>query len=239
MTYSVLRGKSCLYCRTFPLRVQHSLAYVYLRRKSPGINGQNGFCAFPDWTIAVYTTHKNGLSRLFIFSDCMPIKNDVLTRAPRIFREWGLSTAVMCAVGNCRVTGRIAMKQLKISLAVLLVASTLFTATAHSDEGQESPVATIGKSTFYGALTGLLVGGAAALVAGGSAGETMKWSFVAGTAVGFAWGVYDVNTRPDPKSAMLSLNSNGSATFNLPKPRLARTENGDLGLEMSVFSLAF
>ena len=131
------------------------------------------------------------------------------------------------------------MKQLKISLAVLLVASTLFTATAHSDEGQESPVATIGKSTFYGALTGLLVGGAAALVSGGSAGETMKWSFVAGTAVGFAYGVYDVNTRPEPKSAMLSLNSSGSATFNLPKPRLARAANGDLGLEMSVFSLAF
>jgi hypothetical protein len=135
--------------------------------------------------------------------------------------------------------GRIAVKQLRNALAVLLVAITLVTVTAQADEGQESPVATIGKSTFYGALTGLLVGGAAALVAGGSAGETMKWSFVAGTAVGFAWGVYDVNTRPEPKSAMLSLNSNGSATFNLPKPRLARTENGDLGLEMPVFSLAF
>jgi len=131
------------------------------------------------------------------------------------------------------------MKQLRKALAVLLVAITLVSVTARADEDQESPVATIGKSTFYGALTGLLVGGAAALVAGGSAGETMKWSFVAGTAVGFAWGVYDINTRPEPKTAMLSLNSNGSSTFNLPKPRLARTENGDLGLEMSVFSLAF
>jgi hypothetical protein len=131
------------------------------------------------------------------------------------------------------------MKQFTKNLAVLLVATALFSATAQADEDQDSPVATIGKSTFYGALTGLLVGGAAALVAGGSTGETLKWSFVAGTAVGFGWGVYDVNTRPEPKSAMLSLNSSGSATFNLPKPQLARTGNGDLGLRMSVLSLAF
>ena len=150
-----------------------------------------------------------------------------------------MSTTVTNSIGNCMSTGRIAMKQLRKNLVVLLVVTAIFSATAYADEGQESPIATIGKSTFYGALTGLLVGGAAALVSGGSAGETMKWSFVAGTAVGFAYGVYDVNTRPEPKSAMLSLNSNGSATINLPKPRLARTEYGDLGLEMSVFSLAF
>jgi hypothetical protein len=149
------------------------------------------------------------------------------------------SSLVTYAIGNCTSTGRIGMKLLRKNLAGFLVATALFSATAHADENQESPIATIGKSTFYGSLTGLLVGGAAALVSGGSAGETVKWSFVAGTAVGFAWGVYDVNTRPEPESAMLSLNSNGSATFNLPKPRLARTENGDLGLEMSVLSLAF
>ena len=129
------------------------------------------------------------------------------------------------------------MKQLRINLAVLLVAITLFSATAQGDEDQESPVSTVGKSTFYGALTGLLIGGATALVAGGNAGEVMKWSFVAGTAAGFVWGIYDVNTRPRP--AMLSLKSNGSMTVDLPHPRLMRSEDGALGLDMAVFSLAF
>lgn len=137
--------------------------------------------------------------------------------------------------------GRLAMKlkQLRKNLAVLLVSTMLFSATAQADEGQESSVATVGKSTFYGALTGLLVGGATALVAGGNAGDILKWSFVGGTAVGLIWGVHDVSTRPQPSSAMLYLKSDGSTTVALPKPRLRLSEDGALGFDMTVLSLVF
>lgn len=136
------------------------------------------------------------------------------------------------------------LKQLRKNLAVLLVATILFNATAQADvsvirEGQESPMATVGKSTFYGALTGLLLGGAVALVASGNSGEVMKWSFVAGTSAGFLWGIRHLNTRPKPNSAMLSLKSDGSATVALPKPRLRRNEEGALGVDMTLFSLTF
>ena len=94
------------------------------------------------------------------------------------------------------------MKQSGKYLAVLLIAITAFNGTAQAVDNQESSVVTVGKSTFYGALTGLLVGGAAALVSGGSSGEILKWSFVGGTAGGFIWGVHDVSTRPEQSAAV-------------------------------------
>ena len=102
------------------------------------------------------------------------------------------------------------LKQLKKNLAALLVATTLFSAAAQADvdvirEGQESPMVTVGKSTFYGALTGVLIGGAIALAADENSSDVLKWSFVAGTSAGFLWGIYHVNTRPEPSSAMFSL----------------------------------
>ena len=130
-------------------------------------------------------------------------------------------------------------KKLRKTFAVGLLAITVFSATSQADEDHESSVVTVGKSTFYGALTGLLVGGATALVAGGNSGDILKWSFVAGTPVGLIWGVHDVSTRPEHNSAMVSLKSNGSTTVSLPKPQLRYSGDGDLGLEMTVFSLAF
>jgi len=131
------------------------------------------------------------------------------------------------------------LKKLRKTLAVVLVAITVFSATAHAEEGHESSVATVGKSTFYGALTGLLVGGATALVAGGNSGEILKWSFVAGTSVGLIWGIHDVSTRPEQNSAMFSLKSDGSTMVSLPKSQLSIRADGDLGFDMTVFSLTF
>jgi hypothetical protein len=131
------------------------------------------------------------------------------------------------------------MKILRKTLAMGLVAITVFSATAQADEGQESSVVTVGKSTFYGALTGLLVGSATALVAGGNSGDILKWSFVGGTAVGLVWGIHDVSTRPEQNTAMFSLKSDGSTTVSLPTPQLRYSGNGDLGFDMTVFSLAF
>jgi hypothetical protein len=132
-----------------------------------------------------------------------------------------------------------AMKQLGKYLAMLLIASTAFNGTAQAVDSQESSVATVGKSTFYGALTGLLVGGAAALVSGGSSGEILKWSFVGGTAAGFIWGVHDVSTRPDQRAAMFSLGGDGSTLVSFPSPQLSLSDDGSLGFDMTVFSLAF
>ena len=56
------------------------------------------------------------------------------------------------------------MKQLGKYLAVLLIAITAFNCTAQAVDSQERSVATDGKSTFYGAITGLLERGAAAYV---------------------------------------------------------------------------
>ena len=131
------------------------------------------------------------------------------------------------------------LKQLKKNFAVLLVADTLFGATAQAHESRKSPVATVGKSTFYGALTGLLVGGATAWVAGGDTADILKWSFVAGTSVGLIWGVHDVATQPQPSAAMFSLKSNGSTTVSVPKPQLNLSGDGSLAFRMTVFTLAF
>ena len=131
------------------------------------------------------------------------------------------------------------MKQLRKILAVLMIAITALNGTAQAAEDQESSVVTVGKSTFYGALTGLLVGGAAALVSGGSSGEILKWSFVGGTAAGLIWGVHDVSTRPEHGSAMFSLKSDGSTKVSVPKPQLILSDNGSLGFDMTIFSLAF
>lgn len=136
------------------------------------------------------------------------------------------------------------LKHLRKKIAALLAATIVTSATAQADVsvirvGQENPMATVGKSTLYGAGTGILAGAAIAAAAGGNAGETVRWSFVARTSAGFLWGIHHVNTRPEPSSAMFSLKSDGSATVALPKPRLRLNEDGALGLDMTLISLAF
>ena len=140
---------------------------------------------------------------------------------------------------DCMATRRMAMKQLGKYLAVLLIAITAFNGAAQAVDNQESSVVTVGKSTFYGALTGLLVGGAAALVSGGSSGEILKWSFVGGTAGGFIWGVHDVSTRPEQSAAIFSLRPDGSTLVSFPKPQISLSDDGSLDFDMTVFSLAF
>jgi hypothetical protein len=143
----------------------------------------------------------------------------------------------MIAVPLRRFT--VKLKLFRETFFALLVATSLFSATTQAGEGQESSVATVGKSTFYGALTGLLVGGAAALVGGGNSGDILKWSFVAGTSVGLIWGIHDASTGPERNSAMFSLKSDGSTTFALPTPQLRAGGDGDFGVGMTVFSLSF
>jgi len=87
--------------------------------------------------------------------------------------------------------------------------------------GAENPMVTIGKSTLYGAGTGLLIGLALTLVVDGETGDIMKWSFIGGTFGGFAMGLYHVANRPQPSSgALFNFDSGGLAKVKLPEPQL-------------------
>jgi hypothetical protein len=78
-------------------------------------------------------------------------------------------------------------------------------------EGHENPVLTVAKSTLWGGLAGLVLGGAIALVAEDNEADIVKWSFVAGTFGGFAFGVYHVATRERPTSALFEVDGSGLA----------------------------
>jgi hypothetical protein len=67
------------------------------------------------------------------------------------------------------------------------------------------PVVEIARSVMWGAVAGLVVGGAVALAAKDDSGESLRWGIVGGTAVGLVAGVYFVSHRPEP-AALLELN---------------------------------
>ena len=65
-------------------------------------------------------------------------------------------------------------------------------------QGDANPMVSVFKSTIYGGLAGLLVGGAIELVKDDADGEALKWGFVVGTFLGLGYGIYHVSTRPSP-----------------------------------------
>lgn len=101
--------------------------------------------------------------------------------------------------------------------------------------GAENPVVEVFKSTVYGALAGVVVGGAIALAAGDSeaAGEIMRWSIVGGTVVGLGAGIYFVSKRPQP-SALLELKDGGLSL----QPTPPQIEPGG-GMSMRLVAVRF
>jgi len=73
-----------------------------------------------------------------------------------------------------------------------------------SRQSAENPMAEITRSMMWGALAGLLVGGAIELAAKDASGEPLRWGIVVGTGAGLASGVYFVSHRPQP-TALLEL----------------------------------
>jgi hypothetical protein len=73
-----------------------------------------------------------------------------------------------------------------------------------SRSSAENPMAEITRSMMWGALAGLLVGGAIELAAKDASGEPLRWGIVVGTGAGLASGVYFVAHRPQP-AALLEL----------------------------------
>lgn len=77
--------------------------------------------------------------------------------------------------------------------------------------GEENPMITIAKATFWGGVTGLVLGGAVALVVDKDQEDYIKWFFVGGVFGGFAFGVYHVLSREKPTSSLLEVDENGLA----------------------------
>ena len=96
-----------------------------------------------------------------------------------------------------------------ILIALLLLPGDSEAQVQVSRQGEENPVLTVSKSIVYGGLAGLVLGGAVALAAQENEGEIMRWSFVAGTFVGFGAGVWHVTHRAQPSAAMLHFAPDG------------------------------
>ncbi len=107
--------------------------------------------------------------------------------------------------------------------------------------GDENPVLTIAKATFWGGVAGLLVGGALALIADDNHWDYIKWGVAGGVLGGCAFGVYHVMTRPSGESSLLDLDGD-SLALNFPSVNIAWTGNKDsrhLNTRMTVFSYNF
>ncbi|HTO91690.1 MAG TPA: hypothetical protein VMJ70_11225 [Candidatus Sulfotelmatobacter sp.] len=81
--------------------------------------------------------------------------------------------------------------------------------------GSENGMVEIARSTIYGALAGLVVGGAIELAAKDDSGEPLRWGIVIGTFAGLGYGIYSVATRPKP-TALLELDRGELKLHALP-----------------------
>ena len=85
--------------------------------------------------------------------------------------------------------------------------------------GEANPVVSIFKSTIYGGLAGLVLGGAIELIDDDDDSDALKWGFVGGTFFGFGYGIYHVTKRPEPYGAFLEGGEQGWA-LHWPQPSL-------------------
>ncbi|MGE0158525.1 MAG: hypothetical protein AB7T31_03880 [Gemmatimonadales bacterium] len=124
------------------------------------------------------------------------------------------------------------------ALALVLIVGVQDSLSAQVVEERESesnPVVTIFRGTLYGAGTGLLLGGAWALVESDGADETrdiLKWGAAGGAMAGAAVGLIYVLLRPQPEGdadvvGMVDA-SNGRVRFGAPTLLARRVNTGGL-----------
>ena len=119
--------------------------------------------------------------------------------------------------------------------ALALLALLLFALAEPADaqvteirQGDENPVVSIFKSTIYGGLAGLVLGGAIELIDDDEKDtDELKWGFVAGAFFGFGFGVYHVLNRPEPYGAFLEGGEQGWA-LHWPQPVLTVASAGPI-----------
>ncbi len=104
--------------------------------------------------------------------------------------------------------------------------------------GEENPMVTIGRSTMYGAGTGLLIGLALSLVVDEDTDDIMKWSFVGGTFGGLAIGFYHVANRPQPAAALLQFDAGGLARIRIPEPQVRFNRKRSLDFKVPLVSMS-
>ncbi len=113
-------------------------------------------------------------------------------------------------------------------IGTALLCLTVWAATAQAQvieqrKGQSNPGTIIFKTTLYGAGTGLVLGGAYALVKSDnsdvSTGDALKWGVAGGAAAGAVIGVIYVLLRPEPKGTASSVGGDDES-LNLAPPVL-------------------
>ena len=110
---------------------------------------------------------------------------------------------------------------MRLILPLLLVFTVIAGATDARAQSADNPVRTIAKSTFWGGVTGLALGGAAALVSNGDEKDIITWGFVIGVFAGFGFGVYHVLSNQHRSYGLLDYDS-GKLSLGIPELALGR-----------------
>ncbi len=102
-------------------------------------------------------------------------------------------------------------------------------------QGTENPMVEVAKSTVWGGLTGLVLGGAIALVGNDNHndGDILRWGFAGGTFLGFGVGMWWVTHRPEPTALLEFQGAAPSLHATLPSP------GPDRGLELRLVAVRF
>ena len=134
---------------------------------------------------------------------------------------------------------------MRVAVIVLLLCAVMVVTTNAQvsvvREGEENPVITVAKSTAWGALAGLVLGGAVALVADENQENITKWFFVGGVFGGFGYGIYHVATREHTTTALLRIDGDG-VDWSVPSVACRqRTDGGyrDPGAAVTLLSVSF
>ena len=133
------------------------------------------------------------------------------------------------------------VRVLAVVVVILLLAVSASAQVTVIRGGDENPVLTIAKSTFWGGLTGLVLGGATALIVDDNRSDVMKWFFVGGVFGGFGFGVYHVLSREKPSSAMIQMDGSGT-TMRFPTVILTRSRDASSSTpeaSVTLFSYSF
>ena len=110
---------------------------------------------------------------------------------------------------------------MRLILPLVLVLTLIAGATNVCAQEKDNPVRTIAKSTFWGGVTGLALGGAIALVSDGNEQEVITWGFVLGVFGGFGFGVYHVMSNDHRAYGLLDYDS-GKVSLRVPELALGR-----------------
>jgi len=130
-------------------------------------------------------------------------------------------------------------RTLALLMLVILTLATLAPAAQAAvnieRQGAENPVLEVAKSTVWGGLGGLVLGGAIALIdtESSSGGDVVRWCFVGGTLVGFGYGIYHVSHRPQATALLEFQGGAPSLHAALPVAEPGR------GLEMHLIAVRF